>query len=634
MALSISSPRAPYICSRCLRRAIVQPTQRRGIHENTLQKRLESEWKWKALAQEIEAGRRRGILSILEERGYVNQIAGTRDELDHLLTWKRVGAYVGVDPTAPSMHVGHMIPIMALFWMYLHGFHAVTLVGGGTAKIGDPTGRTTAREAQQKVTRTANMVGMHYQLKKLWVNAEAMGRKYGYEKEWAWHRELINNHTWLQKGSVLDILQLMGTGLRMGALLAKDTVRTRMESPDGMSLAEFFYPVLQAWDWWYMYETKGIQLQIGGADQYGNITSGVDALKYVIKTHPSQELQQRIADDQLPMPMGFTVPLLTTSSGEKFGKSAGNAIWLDKDMTSVFDLYGFFVGTPDADVEKLLKLFTFLPLADIQTTMAEHNQAPEKRKAQHLLASEFVELIHGAEEAREAASQHSALFERRGTLRLSDLREFTRAPPPPSAAALAESSLTGKRGMQSQSLDHTTPQTNANSAGATATIVLPRSLVYGAPLPRVLFHAGLVNSRSEGHRLVANQGAYVGSRSDRAGGLDGDLTWRPCQILPGSETQRFLVDGELLVLRVGKWKMRVVRVVPDDEFEAIGLPDPPGWRDFKDGLTAEEVKENARREWKEKEKEIKAAERAAAQKAKSKVRTMERVQRAVASGRR
>lgn len=604
MALTLSNSRAPYVCHRCLLYLTRQPVQKRAIHENTLQKRLESEWKWKAWAQEIEAGSRRGMLPILEERGYINQIAGTRDDLSHLLTWKRVGAYVGVDPTAPSMHVGHMIPLMALFWMYLHGFHTVSLVGGGTAKIGDPTGRTTAREYQQKVTRAANMVGMHYQMKKIWMNVEALGRKYGYEKEWAWHRELVNNHAWLQKTNILDILHILGSGLRMGALLAKDTVKTRMESADGMSLAEFFYPVLQAWDWWYMYDTKGIQLQIGGADQYGNITSGVDAVKYVMKTHPNHLVQEKVANDQLPEPMGFTVPLLTTASGEKFGKSAGNAVWLDKDMTSIFDLYGYFVGTPDADVERLLKLFTFLPLSTIESTMAEHRQAPEKRKAQHLLASEFVELVHGPKEALDASKQHAALFQNRGKLSISDLQSFT-APSTVNPAALAGVTPTGKQGLQSASLDSTTPPTTQNSPEASATIILPRSLVYDTPLPRVLFHAGLVNSRSEGHRLVANQGAYVGSKPDALGGLDGELTWAPCKVLPGSETQKYLVEGELLVLRVGKWKVRVVKVVPDEEFEG----DAPGWAEFRMGLSSEEIKERARREYVAKEREAKKMER-------------------------
>lgn len=571
------------------------------------------------------------MLSILEERGYINQIAGTRDELNRLLTWKRVGAYVGVDPTAPSLHVGHMIPLMALFWMFFHGFHTVTLVGGGTAKIGDPTGRTTAREAQAKATRTANMVGMHFQMKKLWMNVEAMMRKYGYEKDWAYHRELVNNHVWLQKGSILDMLHLLGSGLRMGALLAKDTVRLRMESPDGMSLAEFFYPVLQAWDWWYMYETKGVQLQIGGADQYGNITSGIDALKYVIKTHPSAELQQRMTTDEFPEPMGFTVPLMTTSKGEKFGKSAGNAVWLDKEMTSIFDLYGYLVGTPDTDVEKLLKLLTFLPLETIEKTLVEHNEAPEKRKAQHLLASEFVELVHGPEEAKEVSKQHTALFQNRGKLSLPDLQSFT-TPPPQTPAELAAKAPSNKWGLQSSSLHKTIPPTGPNSSHATASLVLPRSLVYDTPLPRVLFHAGLVNTRSEGHRLISNQGAYIGSAPDKMGGLDGELKWTPCKILPGSETERFLVEGELLVLRVGKWKVRIVRVVPDEEFAEMQLPDPPGYREVKEGLSVQEIKEKSRQEWMAKEKEMRAVERAEREKIKARERRREEKALRAASG--
>lgn len=261
------------------------------------------------------------------------------------------------------MHVGHMIPFMALFWLYLHGYHSITLLGGATAKVGDPTGRLMARENQGRSLRAANTVAMHYQLKKLWNNVETVGRKYGYERDQNWHRELANNSMWLNKASIAEVLSIMGTGLRMGAMLSRDTVKNRMEKGDGMSFSEFCYPILQAWDWWHMYSTKGIQLQIGGADQFGNIVSGMDAIKYIIKTNPNPEkrgdnalrralppadhdkLQNPESGDPLNTPMGFTVPLMTTSSGEKFGKSAGNAVWLDKEQTSVFNLYG--VSAPE-----------------------------------------------------------------------------------------------------------------------------------------------------------------------------------------------------------------------------------------------------------------------------------------------
>jgi tyrosyl-tRNA synthetase len=139
------------------------------------------------------------------------------------MTNRRVGAYVGIDPTAPSLHVGHMLPLMSLFWMYVHGYHAVTLVGGATCKIGDPTDRLTTREKQHSSTRAANMVNMHYQLKKLWLNLEAYGRKYGYNWEWSWKRELVNNNAWMNKLPLMEVLQVLGPGMRMGSMLARET---------------------------------------------------------------------------------------------------------------------------------------------------------------------------------------------------------------------------------------------------------------------------------------------------------------------------------------------------------------------------------------------------------------------------
>jgi tyrosyl-tRNA synthetase len=143
--------------------------------------------------------------------------------LDKLLTNKRIGAYVGVDPTAASLHVGHLLPLMSLFWLYINGYHAVSLLGGATAKIGDPTGRTTNREVQKSSIRTANMTNMHYQMKKLWVNVEQYGKKYGYNWEWAWKRELVNNNTWMNKLPIMEVLQMLGPGMRIGTMLGRDT---------------------------------------------------------------------------------------------------------------------------------------------------------------------------------------------------------------------------------------------------------------------------------------------------------------------------------------------------------------------------------------------------------------------------
>ncbi|KAE9961526.1 hypothetical protein BLS_001862 [Venturia inaequalis] len=374
------------------------------------------------------------MLETLEERGFVNQIAGTRDELNNLMIRKRVGAYVGIDPTASSMHVGHLIPFMALFWMYLHGYPAVTLE---------------ARRQEWEIQLAEALPGY-----KVLAMLECHTQRDG---------KVLNNDDWLSKISIMDVLGTIGSGLRLGPLLGRDTVKTRMESSDGMSFSEFCYPVLQAWDWWHMFRQNRVQLQIGGADQYGNILSGMDAIKYAGKTSSPSKGKELSPDS---MPMGFTVPLLTTPSGEKFGKSAGNAVWLDEDQTSVFDLYGFFVSQPDADVERLLKFFTFLPLTTIAETMKEHIQSPEKRLAQHKLAREFVELVHGAEDAETAEKQHRFLF--------------------------AQSSLKKEDVFKSE-----------------PDAVLPSSMMIGSPFAIALKLAGLSKTNSQGARLIKSGGGYL-----------------------------------------------------------------------------------------------------------------------------
>ncbi len=284
---------------------------------------------------------------MLEERGFVNQIVGTREQLKHLLDNRRTGVYAGIDPTAPSMHVGHMVPFMALSWMYVYGYPVYFLLGGATARIGDPEGRLQARSDMGRQTFKANLTNMHMQLKRFGASLERYAARRGYQKEWAWSRALINNSYWQEKTPMTQFLRMMASGVRLGPMLGRDSVKNRQEKGDGMSMAEFTYPLMQAWDWWELMQ-RGVQVQIGGADQFGNILQGADAVKYTAAHDQPylERLEQEekvranqggvvVADD----PMGWTVPLLTTSSGEKFGKSAGNAVWLDADMTSCFDLY-------------------------------------------------------------------------------------------------------------------------------------------------------------------------------------------------------------------------------------------------------------------------------------------------------
>jgi tyrosyl-tRNA synthetase len=270
----------------------------------------------------------------------------SRDDLDKLLTYRKVAAYVGVDPTARSLHVGHMVPFMALGWFYIHGYPANFILGGFTASIGDPTGRLKGREATAPTERILNTESMQRQLKGLGFSMETYATRKGFEQETTWRRSLRSNASWWARVTVRDFLSMLGRNVRIGPLLGRDTVKNRLENGDGMSFAEFTYPLVQAWDWWHLYQ-KGCQIQIGGADQFGNILAGAEAVKQIAKeshehltAHPQAENTGKNDEVEVSSdPMGFTVPLLTTASGEKFGKSAGNAVWLDSTMTSTYDLY-------------------------------------------------------------------------------------------------------------------------------------------------------------------------------------------------------------------------------------------------------------------------------------------------------
>lgn len=343
--------RLRFVCQDCARHLQLERSsrnqQRRWISHNHVRKIAQAEDDWRERAKAIDEGRKRSMLEVLEERGFVHQITSNRDQLKKLMDNKRIGAYAGIDPTAPSMHVGHMVPFMALAWLYIHGFPVYFVLGGSTAKIGDPEGRLEARNKVGRKTYTANMANMHMQLKRFGQSVETYAARRGYEKEWAWRRTLVNNSTWHAKATIANFLSQMASGIRLGPMLGRDSVKNRQEKGDGMSVAEFVYPLMQAWDWWHLFK-NGVQVQIGGADQFGNILQGAEAVKYAashdadFQVQLEQEEKVRAAKRDAVVtddPIGWTVPLLTTASGEKFGKSAGNAIWLDKDMTSSFDLY-------------------------------------------------------------------------------------------------------------------------------------------------------------------------------------------------------------------------------------------------------------------------------------------------------
>ena len=368
------------------------------------------------------------------------------------------------------------------------------------------------------------------------------------------------------------------------------SVKTRLGG-NGMSFAELAYPLLQAWDWWHLYK-RGVQIQIGGADQFGNILAGIDAIKTMRKVEtvdldePSTpDIWKRLRPEpktpetkQLNEPIGFTVPLLTSSSGVKFGKSEGNAIWLDKEMTSVFDLYQFFLRTADADAERYLKLFTFLTLPEIAEIMRKHSEDESKQIAQHQLAFEVVELIYGWVEANEASQKHKEL--RSPTVSLESLRAQTPPEKPP--------------GDWSNSLNKYAKPASIESAPSLH-VTLPRSLVVGQSMNKVLWSAGLVSSRSEGYRLIASHGAHVGSRmggEDGAKDMGDSMSYMKIKSPDPAETEKFILEGDILVLKVGKWKMKIIKIVPDAEYRSLGLT-CPGWELGDD--SGEDYKEEQRK---------------------------------------
>ncbi|KAI0436432.1 tRNA synthetase class I [Xylaria telfairii] len=554
---TVSSTARMTLCRTCLLRSMAAGRQqRRPIHLSTLEKQRLAREDWDRRAEKIENGEAAHLWDSFKERGYVKDIAGTDHQIRELMRLKRIGVYVGIDPTAGSLHLGHLLPLMPLFWMYMHGYRAISVIGGATAKVGDPTGRLRTRDEVPRSERAMFVTKVHYQLKRMWMNVDAQAKRYGYQKEWAWNRELVNNSSWYNSTPFFEVVNRLFKGMRVGPMLSRETVKRKMAEGDGMSLAEFVYPMMQAWDWWEMFSgPKGVCMQIGGSDQYGNIVAGIDAVKLLRDTEPNPAT--KLPDDLLHTPVGFTVPLLTDSAGNKFGKSAGNAMWLDPYMTNSFDLYGYFMRKPDADVEKLLNLFTFMPREQINEIMEEHNLDPPKRHAHHTLAFEVLALVHGIQEAQATQNRHRQMFSSGKTL------------------PIAPTSM----GEIDSYPDKVTPPTSTLAVHFRPDIQLPESLIMGRSISRILYGAGLADSASDAHRLVAHQGAYVGGAPGRKAHQnlpmrEGEVAFQSVKNWFHSDTKDLLIDGRILILRRGKHFVRIVEMVSDEAWQATGKTYP------------------------------------------------------------
>lgn len=322
------------------------------------------------------------IIKDLELRGLVQQTTDYEGLKKHLAE-NVVTMYCGFDPTADSLHIGHLVPALILKRFQNAGHRPIALIGGGTGMIGDPSGRTSERQLND--VETVNYFSE--QIKKQLANI----LDFDDEQNGAVAR---NNGEWLGELKIIDFLRDTGKHFGVNYMLAKDSVQSRLDQ--GISFTEFSYMILQSYDFMNLFERENCTLQIGGSDQWGNITAGM-------------ELIRRTRDEEVKV-FGLTVPLITKADGTKFGKTAGGAVWLDPEKTTPYEFYQFWINTDDRDVIKFLKYFTFLSHAEIEALATELEQAPEKRHPHRRLAEELTILIHGEEALRQAERITEALF--------------------------------------------------------------------------------------------------------------------------------------------------------------------------------------------------------------------------------
>ncbi|UQS84975.1 tyrosine--tRNA ligase [Apilactobacillus apisilvae] len=319
------------------------------------------------------------IIDDLKWRGAINQQTDA-EGLNKEVNEKKIGLYAGIDPTGDSMHVGHLIPFMILKRFQLAGYHPYIIIGGATGSIGDPSGKKSERTLQTMDQVKHNEECLNKQMENL----------FGQDGSFT----IVNNYDWLSKLSLLDFLREYGKLFNVNTMLNKEIVASRLET--GISYTEFTYQILQGIDFEHLYKNHDVQLQIGGADQWGNITGGIDLI------HKTQGAEAKA--------FGLTIPLMLKADGTKFGKTAGGAVWLDPEKTTPYEFYQFWINTDDRDVIKYLKYFTFLNKEEIEALEDKVKNEPWKREAQRRLAEEVTEFVHGKAAVEEAENITQALF--------------------------------------------------------------------------------------------------------------------------------------------------------------------------------------------------------------------------------
>lgn len=309
------------------------------------------------------------LIEELQWRGMIQDIMpGTEEQLSKEMTT----GYIGFDPTADSLHIGSLVPILLLVHLQKAGHKPIALVGGATGMVGDPSGKSEERNLLDEATLNHNLEGVKGQLKKFLDFSPSRPNA----------AEMVNNYDWFKNITFLQFIRDVGKHITVNYMSAKDSVRKRLEGENGMSFTEFTYQLVQGYDFYWLYANKNAKLQMGGSDQWGNITTGT-------------ELIRRKAGGEA---FAFTCPLVTKTDGTKFGKTEKGNVWLDPVKTTPYEFYQFWLKSSDADAEKWIKTFTFLGQGEIESLIDQHRRQPEQRLLQKALAKEITTFVHGAEQ--------------------------------------------------------------------------------------------------------------------------------------------------------------------------------------------------------------------------------------------
>jgi len=394
------------------------------------------------------------VIDVLKQRGFIEQTTHDQ-ELDEYIDQGNSTCYIGFDPTASSLHIGSLVPIMSLAHMQRHGHRPIALIGGGTGLIGDPSGKTEMRKMLTTETIEENALGLKKQLSRY--------LDFGHRKAL-----MLNNADWLTKLGYIPFLRDIGRHFSVNRMIKAESCKMRLDSEEGLSFIEFNYMVLQSYDFLELFNSHECRLQMGGSDQWGNIVSGIDLIR---------RMNQKTA-------FGITFPLISTSSGEKMGKSAKGAVWLDSAKTSPYEYYQYWINTDDRDVTRFLLLFTFLPRDEIREV--EKLQGADLNTAKAVLAFEATLLAHGREETLKANQAAISMFGNRDI-----------------AGHILPSSSIPRGGSQFD--DVSVPESYVEA----------ERLKSGIPAFKLFHIAGLASSGGAARRLIEQGGAYVnGQRID------------------------------------------------------------------------------------------------------------------------